>query len=332
MAIHHSQARKAEKAGYALNDDDGQFTAFWPMRALKLYGVSVSDVMSQMQASMALLNIEGIRIVPDTDTPRLVWVRKGDQYLEGSPITPFEAHQIITKGNAYWLDDADATRIEELENQQPAPKEKPAAPKPAEPAAPVARSENGVALDGGVAYREGTPAGDNPFTTETDDDDEYARAQKWDEEWDAAADAATDEEGGKGGSVVNEKYRAKYIEEGHPNTCGDWLASLLDNLCKGSKATDLDRFETICAANGVDTSKYKRDGIGWQGRIRMTGRNLLAKRVFAAEGVLKTPIEGAEPEYKAPADWMAAQRFKAAKKGSSTNTQQNDADVTVGAA
>jgi hypothetical protein len=305
--------KKAEKAGYSLDEADGVITAFWPMRALKITGVSSSDAMAQMQAAMALLGTEGVRIVPDTETPRLVFVRLEDKELKGCPMTPVEAHQIVLNDRAEWMDpdEAEATKIDDIVSQLPVSKDKPA-PKP-EPAAPVARSENGVAIDGGVAYREGTPAGDNPFTTETDDDEEYARASKWDEEWDAAADEAQEEEGGKGGSVVNEKYRAKYIEEGHPNTCGDWLATVLDNLCKGKKDTDLERFETICAANGVDTAKYKRSGVGWQGRIRMTGRNLLAKRVFAADGVLKTPVEGAEPEYKAPADWMATQRFKSAK-------------------
>jgi hypothetical protein len=316
MAIHHSQIKKAEKAGYTLDDENDVFTAFWPMRALRITGSSVSDAMAQMQAAMALLGVDGTRIVPDTETPRLVYVRRDDKELKGCPMTPVEAHLITTKGNDEWEapNEADATKIDDIVSQLPVPKE-PKSPK-SEPAAPVARSENGVALDGGVAYREGTPAGDNPFTTETDDDEEYARASKWDEEWDAAADEAQEEEGGKGGSVVNEKYRAKYIEEGHPNTCGDWLATILDNLCKGKKDTDLERFETICAMNGVDTSKYKRSGVGWQGRIRMTGRNLLAKRVFAADGVLHAPdMEGdGAVEYKAPADWMAAQRFKSVKK------------------
>lgn len=174
----------------------------------------------------------------------------------------------------------------------------------------IERSEKGVALNGAIAYSEGTPAGDCPYSSETDDDEEYASFERWNEEWDNAADEAAEEEEGRGGSVVAQKYRAKYAELGHPTHCGDWLASLLNNLCLTKKDTDLGRFEAICAANGVDTSKYKRDGVGWQGRIRMTGRNLLAKKVYLAGGIIKTPIEGAEPEYRAPADWMQMQRFK----------------------
>jgi len=221
--------------------------------------------------------------------------------MDGGPFVPFAAHQILLKGGGKWLSDR-PNYDEKIEDQKPVPGIK-----------PIERSENGVALDGAIAYKEGTPAGDNPFSTETDSDEEYERAAAWDEAWDAAADEAGEEEGSKGGSVVGEKYRAKYAEAGHPTHCGDWLAELLNNLCLTKKDTDLGRFEAICAANGVDTSKYKRDGVGWQGRIRMTGRNLLAKKVYLADGVVLTPIEGAEPQYKAPAEWMAMQRFKMPK-------------------
>lgn len=183
-----------------------------------------------------------------------------------------------------------------------------------EDAKPIERI-GAVPIDGAIAYAEGISAADCPYFSETDDDEEYANFERWNEEWDAAADAheAEEEGGSKGGSVVSEKYRARYAEMGHPTHCGDWLAELLNNLCLTKKDTDLDRFEAICAANGVDTSKYKRDGVGWQGRIRMTGRNLLAKRVYLAGGVIKTPVEGAEAEYRAPAEWMATQRFKMPK-------------------
>jgi hypothetical protein len=70
----------------------------------------------------------------------------------------------------------------------------------------------------------------------------------------------------------------------------------------------LPRFEAIMAANGVDLSKYNRTTNGWQGRLRMTGRNILAGRVFAAGGVVLTPIEGAEAQYTLSSDWMASRR------------------------
>jgi hypothetical protein len=175
-----------------------------------------------------------------------------------------------------------------------------------------------VPLDGAVAYKEGITAADCPFSSEGDDEEEYTRFEKWNEEWDAAADEAQAEEDaeGKGGSVVSSKYRIKYAEEGHPNHCGDWLAELLNNYCIGEKNTDLAMFETICGLNGVDTSKYRREGNGWQGRIRMTGRNLLAKRVFEAKNIVVPNKDGGDPvTLDAPADWLSAQRYKAKSNG-----------------
>lgn len=177
----------------------------------------------------------------------------------------------------------------------------------------IERGAAGVPVDGAIAYKEGFTAADCPFTSETEDDEEYAKFEKWNDDWDAAADAATDDEENKGGSVVKDAYRARYAELGHPNHCGDWLANLLNNLVQGKSQTDIARFEAICDANGVDLSKYNRTTPGWQGRLRMTGRNLLSKKVYLAGGVIKTPVSGADPEYRAPADWMAAQRFKMPK-------------------
>jgi hypothetical protein len=180
-----------------------------------------------------------------------------------------------------------------------------------------------VPLDGGEAYRAGFMAADNPWNVEPGEGDDeeqmdwVEKADAWDVAFDAAADAAEEpEEEEPGGSVVRNEYRIRYAEAGHPNHCGDWLANLLNNLILGKTATDLQKFEDICAANGVDTSKYKRSGNGWQGRLRMTGRNLLAKRVFEA-GQITIPPGISESEdgqvIQAPADWMDAQRFKGKK-------------------
>jgi hypothetical protein len=172
----------------------------------------------------------------------------------------------------------------------------------------VQRSDKGIPLDGGIAHAEGFTASDCPWTSETDDEEEYAMFERWNQEFDDHADAAEEEE--PSGSVVKQEYRARYAEAGHPTTCGDDLAVILNNLCQTEKnGTDLSRFEAICAANGVDLSKYNRTNNGWQGRLRMTGRNMLARRVFAAGGVLKTPVDGAEPEYRMSGEWMATRKF-----------------------
>lgn len=177
-----------------------------------------------------------------------------------------------------------------------------------------------VPKDGGEAYKQGFAAAECPHEPGSP---EY---EHWHSDWDAAADEATaedvrateseeeDEEAGEeeekpDRSVVKSEYRARYAEAGHPSHCGDELAIRLNNLCLTKEGIEMARFETICAANGVDLSKYKRTGNGWQGRMRMTGRNILAGKVFAAGGVLKTGgLEGAEPEYRMSGEWMASRR------------------------
>lgn len=324
MTIHHSQVRKAEKLGVQLTEEGDTVRAFWPKRALVVVGASPSDALAQVQAAIALIDGLDYRMVPATDEPRLVYVYKDDseaEVLVGCPMPPVAAHKaIVIAKDAVWAQVDGETSETETWDDTPGNTGGYDGPFGASGASSTVSETvktvdriNGIATNGAVAYSEGTPAGDCPYNSETEDDEEYAHFERWNEEWDAAADAAEAEDDSKGGSVVSEKYRAKYAELGHPTHCGDWLANLLNNLCLTKKDTDLERFETICQANGVDTSKYKRDGVGWQGRIRMTGRNLLAKQVYLAGGVIKTPVEGADPEYRAPADWMAAQRFKMPK-------------------
>ena len=129
---------------------------------------------------------------------------------------------------------------------------------------------------------------------------------RWNEEWDAAADdnEAAKENRPKVGSVVTNRYRALYSENGHPTHCGDALATLLNSICNNRKGTNLELFEEICAANGVDLTKYNRSTKGWQGRLRMTGRNLLAKRVAENGGILKMPEGLGEEQYKLDQDWV----------------------------
>jgi len=125
----------------------------------------------------------------------------------------------------------------------------------------------------------------------------------------AAGDEDEDE---RTGSVVPDVFKKRYAEAGHPGHCGDWLATTLNKLCQtmdGKKViTDLDRLEAIANANDVSPDRVDRLGTatnGWQGRYRMTVRNMLAKKV-ADKGFLFVP-EGcgvkADTEMKAPRDW-----------------------------
>ena len=165
---------------------------------------------------------------------------------------------------------------------------------------------NGVAKDGKVAYKEGTPAADCPYLEESDD---FAR---WNEDWDTAADEASAEETkeAKVGSVVTNRYRAQYSEMGHPTHCGDELAVLLNAICQNKAGTNLEMFTAICAANGVDLTRYKSNSKGWQGRLRMTGRNLLSKKVYEQHGRLNMPFGYAPEFYQLTEDWLMSVKIK----------------------
>lgn len=293
MTIHHSTIKKAERLGVILTETDSGVMAHYAKNNVRLFGPTPADAMNQITAAIEIIGM-GLEMTVHEDN-RHVTVKNPESglILDGGPHTAFGAHGLLKTGKATWADP----------NAAP--------PADTKPEAEVARAANGVALDGAVAYREGTPAGDNPYAREDATEEEYALAAKWDEEWDAAADAAEEAKPKPTGSVVSDRYRALYAEKGHPTHCGDWLANLLNNMCQSKAGTDLDRFEAICQANGVDTSKYNRTTKGWQGRLRMTGRNLLAKRVYLNDGILLTPFEWAEQkQFKAPAEWMAEQKYK----------------------
>ena len=164
---------------------------------------------------------------------------------------------------------------------------------------------DGTPTNGGLAYTEGFFAGDCPYIEGDPDFD------RWNTEWDNAADEreATITKLAKIGSVVTNRYRAKYSESGHPTHCGDALATLLNSLCANKAGTNLELFEMICAMNGVDLSKYNRTTRGWQGRLRMTGRNLLAKRLIQNGGKLKLPDELGW-EFTLDPDWVEESKDK----------------------
>lgn len=164
---------------------------------------------------------------------------------------------------------------------------------------------NTVPTSGRAAHRKGIHITECPFAEDTP---EYI---KWNEDWEASAEEAltsvSDEGEKKPASVVKPKYRAIYAELGHPTTCGDELAEKIDNLVKNAKGTNIEYLLRIADANEVNYSKYNMTNPGWQGRIRMTVRNMLAKKVHANGGVLKLPDT---TELRMSADWMSSQRFQ----------------------
>lgn len=285
MAIHHTLTKKATKFGIILQEiEGGGFDAHYPQYNMREQGDSAKDVFEAILAKIEQ--------------------RKADEAnFDGDPVYSQEQLESQTIDEQRAEDDA-RFHPEHIDDNQGIPD-----------APTVERSDKGIALDGAIAYAEGTLTADCPFNVESEDEEEQERANQWYEDWDAAADAKAEEEDKEpGGSVVSPKYRTRYAEAGHPTHCGDWLAELLIKLTTNDAGINLELFEEICRWNGVDTSKYKRSGTGWQGRIRMTGRNMLARRVFAAGQLQLTPELAGNDDgiVVAPADWMAAQRFKKA--------------------
>lgn len=151
-----------------------------------------------------------------------------------------------------------------------------------------------------IAVMKGDDAHDIGLEFENDDDQdamfadvlEYCSENGIDVEGDA--DEQEDE---VTGSVVKDRYKKLYAERGDATNCGDWLAVTLKHWCHvaadketGRKAGfDIDRFELILTANGVDISNskaFQNRTRGWQGRARMTGRRLLLTACKDAEALV----------------------------------------------
>jgi hypothetical protein len=69
---------------------------------------------------------------------------------------------------------------------------------------------------------------------------------------------------------------------------GDWLQRELQAETVGKDGKlDLATFIAILDANGVDYSRWKREGHGWEGRFRMSG-SLVLRGIVGKTGVLRT--------------------------------------------
>lgn len=308
--------------GFNIEDRGDVVLAMHPSTGTQVFGVSGKDAVAQMAKFLTIHEREDdLRFKPLSaeNTKGYLFNTAKNSYTQETG-TPTELYKLWGPNKLTWgndrpqLDEPEPTgevadTIEDTFVEDEHPKDPPTSGA----TAPIARSENSVPLDGAVAYAEGILAGDNPFEEGTDE------ADLWDTQWDQAADEAPEDEGQQGGSVVKGRYRQLYKELGHPNHSGDWLAVLLNNYCVGDKHTDLETFESICGLNGVDLSKYNRTTPGWQGRIRMTGRNLLAKVIYKNKHIV-VPNDTSDESgaisriVEAPADWLSAQRFAKGKE------------------
>jgi hypothetical protein len=306
MSIHHATQQKAEKLGLIITEDAAKFPDFgsfkypantvaihWPQFNLWAFGIGAKPAMAEAEALIAVRrNLIEDGLEPTiVNCPRdpfliLVFSGKGREHvaLDRQGSTPQDTLAAFDKDGVTWL----STTVPE---------------------------------EGDAAFKQGFTAADNPWRprdadgeiVEDDDGDEEVneKADQWDAAFDAAADEDAEEaEPDQTGSVVSERYRQRYKEEGHPNHCGDWLAVVLNNIVGDTKHLNVEALDELAKVNGVNNTKYDRSNPGWQGRLRMTTRNLIAPVVFKT-GVLKlaSPVDG-QQELRAPAEWTASQRFK----------------------
>ena len=64
--------------------------------------------------------------------------------------------------------------------------------------------------------------------------------------------------------------------------------------------------DRLAQLNNINLDKYSRTSRGWQGRLRMTMRNILARKTWDI-GYL---IDFHGDKINAPADWIEAQKYK----------------------
>lgn len=85
-------------------------------------------------------------------------------------------------------------------------------------------------------------------------------------------------------------------------SCSDWLAiELAKRTLDDKQHLKVAEFEAILTANGVKHEHWNRTTNGWQGRLRMTGRLSLQRKVAENDGELVIPGEGT---LKAPRTWV----------------------------
>lgn len=181
-----------------------------------------------------------------------------------------------------------------------------------------------------VAFNNPRSKGAEPVARDPDLDDLYETLTDMENE-------PEEEEEGTGGSVVPNKYKKIYAERGDATNCGDWLALTLNKYChvlneKNKPATDIDRFIAIAIANGIDADyldKLNSGTPGWQGRLRMSARNLLTT-IVADAGFLIVPAgHGTKKDLKekAPQDWIDA-KLKARREKEDAKKAKADAKAT----
>ena len=283
MNIHHTKAKQAMQMGCHISVADHQYRIFWPQRAIELFARSVDSALSEMRAVQSIIDINPDYRIVTNHKNEMVTVfdhAAGNMVMAGCPALPTDILSTMEAGEEKWMpmEEPDEPKVDEITHI------------------------GGVHINGAIAFKDGVPAADCPYPEESEE------FKRWNDEWDDAADQS--QLPPSKGSVVTSHYRANYSELGHPTHCGDELAVLLNNLCLNKAGINIGLFEKICEANGIKLGRYDRTTRGWQGRLRMTGRNLLTKHLKNNGGLLLMP-EGMHPEsYQLSKDWVASIEHK----------------------
>jgi len=158
-----------------------------------------------------------------------------------------------------------------------------------------------------------TPAEPAPLTKEEVAELENANDAAIDAA-EAQAEAEVEEDNKQNNSVVQAKFKDKYLNNARAlgikgkaakRSNWDWLSQQIAAVCLGEKdKIRIADFKALLDANGVDHSRWTNTNKGWEGRFRMTGRVALQK-VVANNATLKVP--GGE-DLVPPPDFVA--RFK----------------------
>ena len=288
MTIHYTKLKQAAQMGCHLSSlDRHNYRIFWPKRSVELIASTPDTAISEMQAIQEILKNSKYRVVMDGKGPLIRLINfESNKEMVGCPEWPSVILSLLEDKVSKWVKITDKPMQAKEEDN----------------------TINGTPRNGAAAYKLGVPALDCPFM---EDDPDFVR---WNNEWDAAADQIIEKEEkhvvqGKG-SVITNHYRAAYAEKGHPSHCGDALAVFLNEMCANKGGTNMEVFEAICAANQVDLSKYNRTTKGWQGRIRMTGRNLLAKRVHGNHGRVLLPEWMGREYHQLDEEWLSVASSK----------------------
>jgi hypothetical protein len=288
MAVHHTKIKQAMAIGCHLSlTDNDRYRIFWPQRSVELFEHTANEALHEMEAVQNILkHSPDYRIIPVEGSSTVILLNQlTGKNLANTPSLPSEIWAIIEAGEDRWVEPLNGPgRYEKVEDGR----------------------ISGISKNGAVAYKEGVPAADCPYLEGSDD------FSRWNDEWDEAADKHEEEATKPSikGSVITNEYRARYSESGHPTHCGDELAILLNNLCLNKAGINMELFEAICMANGVDLSHYSRTARGWQGLLRMTGRNMLAKRVKENKGKVLMPLGMMPDVYQLSGDWVTQAEIK----------------------